>query len=199
MTGVAYAVPDFFLTAAGWLPGPTAIFTRSNDVVAYGLGQVYGDPADARLSFATPALPAGSWAPGFNNMFFTLIQTRDPTGAAMTLNAYARPGGFTTVLADHAPLALSDPDIAALAWIGTPAPGVSAGNFPAGTGPTMLTMGAGLAGRRGVGFLFATQNGVYLPPSSTVGLYFTASAAYTPLALEQLLVRSFFAFRLRGR
>lgn len=90
-----------------------ARITRPNNVTAYAAMRVYGDAADARISFVVPALPGEGLGLTFSQLAMTLVQgTPSASGSAsfVPLIFSAQPA---TIIGDGTTIAsLSDADIA---------------------------------------------------------------------------------------
>lgn len=167
--------------------------TRPNNVTAYSGAalQVYGAAADARLSLAVPAIPADSLQDIFTGLSLWLVQSRDPTQAALNIFVYLFNGAPATVQGDQATLALSDADLA-IQLTGTGAQFT----LPTGAGSTgSLNQSAAGAGRRGVVANMGAPVTNVKP--ATIGCYLCLNAAYTPVANETIDVYPFWKYAAR--
>lgn len=169
--------------------GTPVIVTRPNNVVAYAANQIWGDAVDARIPLVVPAAPADA-AIAFNGVSFQIVNTRNKTDAAFTVMPIPFMGTPVTVLGDQAAVAIADADIPLIfpivnnsGWPSWPASNVA-------NTPGQLNNGAGVLGRRVLNFggFSSINSAVFYAPGATVTIYFVITAAYVPVALEQILL-----------
>lgn len=180
--------------------GAPIVVTRPNDTTAYTAGDVFGAAADARLSFAVPAPPA-TGVTGATYFLESISLLGDRSGANLLSGSpsfqpfllffTAQPA---TVIADNAPLALSDPDLALLVRL--------ASSFvTAFTAFTMTSNGHnyGPAGKiKMASFINTLQPSSDLgavgnilaswPTNTTIFFYVFLPAAFVPTAQEVLTI-----------
>lgn len=202
MEVVLGASPQFFALTGRRIAAPKITITRPNNATPYVAGGVLGAAVDARLTLAVPAIPADAIGPTFagfnsNGLVLVLVNHRAPTDAAFpSLNLLLATQPFVSVLADQAPLVLTDAEIATL-YTTTTLPAWGLSGIPSATGTSVLKIAAGGAGRRGIVTGAAFDSGSYLVPGATLGLYLWTAVAYVPIANEMLDIYPFWTYNAR--
>lgn len=182
-------IAAFSRTVAGAL----ITVTRPNNVTAYVAGQVFGAAADARISFAVPALPADAVRP-FSSLTMVAIDRVIPSAGAPTINLVLFSAQPATVLADQANLALSDADIATVLPTLPGSQAMQFGAWPAGVG----AVGAvNVTSRRQTASTWSPVGNGSITPGVTLWFYLWVQVAYTPVANEVLTLQPLYSYQAR--
>lgn len=164
---------------------PDIVIDRPNDVTGYVTGDVWGPAGgDCRIALGIPPVAGASLIA----VAVRALNNRPVGDPALTLRFFLFNEQPATILADNAPIALSDADIARIAMISNNALSAQLAFAGGGGGTDALNMGAGANGRRGaMALLVGSTIGGTVPvgvPTPTHA-YFALGAAYAPLALER--------------
>lgn len=181
--------------------GSPIVVTRPNDTTAYAQGDVFGAAVDARITLPIPAPPSGPAGAAYYLISLSFLAVRSganllstsPTLQPFVLFFQSQPA---TVIADNAPLALSDADIALLIRQTSPLYNTSFTSFGASSncfnyGPAgKIRMGSFLnsvAPTEDYGAVGGNVSGSW-PTNTNVYMYWYFQASFTPTAEETVTI-----------
>jgi hypothetical protein len=193
----ATGTSGFFVGKGIALPAAPVVIQRPNVAGAHAAGDVWGEAGDARHVLMVPALPAESYNPGFLGLVINAVETVPASDGQHAFTFYFKHGAWTTAIADDAPFAVTDAEIALL-YSGQTTIG-AAFTFPIGAGiANALNASAGIAGRRGISSGLSPQ-GELFQGGDVVGLYVVAASILAPVSAANASMTLFPLWVYNGR